>query len=738
MHTEISEFYALSVECYRTKFRLKAPEMIEKLLAQKQNHSSAFNLLGLILLDQHQYDNARLMFEKAIVLSANIPEYHNNLGALFAEQGQLQLAEQYFRQALTLNPSLLETLENLGYTYQLRQNYDAALNYYRSALQSGESTSRILVNIGKCLDEQGEADEAASSYMKAIVLDPQNATALNNLGNFHEKRGDFQTAIGYYTQSIASQPRLAFSHKNLGVALVQIGQLDNAIASIQNSLAIDPQYVDALCLLGDIYAYQGKTGEAAANYHRALNIKNLPGLRIRLAALLPAILESEQQITALRQDFGKIADLQADENLILSDPVLEIRDAFFYLSYHGLNNRDLKMELAHFLERSCPSLLWESPHCRSPQITRKQIKIGILSKYLYNHSIGKTTRGLFAKLPRERFHVVAIFIPPLIDDQISRFIRDHADEVLICHTSLKTAREQIASLELDILFYQDIGMDPFSYFLAFARLATVQCTSFGHPDTTGIRNMDYFISSELFEIETAQNHYSETLFCLGNASLPTYYYRPALPAALKPRAEFGLSDQDHIYLCPQALFKFHPAFDRILAAILRRDPIGKLVLLEGPVPHFAVLLRQRFESTLSDVGNRVMFMPPQNSGDFINLIAIADLMLDIPTFNGMNSSLEAFAAGTPVVTLPGNLQCSRHGAGLYRKMGVEGCIAENSTDYIDIALRLANNPQFRQQISANILANNHLLYEDDTAISTFSDFFEGCIEAKDTRTSKWI
>ncbi len=76
---------------------------------------------------------------------------------------------------------------------------------------------------------------------------------------------------------------------------------------------------------------------------------------------------------------------------------------------------------------------------------------------------------------------------------------------------LAQAREQIAALELDTLIYMDIGMEPMSYFLAFARLARVQCVMGGHPITTGIGALDYFMSSDLIEVDHAQNHYSEIL-----------------------------------------------------------------------------------------------------------------------------------------------------------------------------------------------------------------------------------
>ena len=62
------------------------------------------------------------------------------------------------------------------------------------------------------------------------------------------------------------------------------------------------------------------------------------------------------------------------------------------------------------------------------------------------------------------------------------------------------------------MFYADLGMDIRTYFLAFARLAPVQCVTWGHPDTTGIPNMDYFISSDLIEADGAEKHYSETLY----------------------------------------------------------------------------------------------------------------------------------------------------------------------------------------------------------------------------------
>ncbi len=136
--------------------------------------------------------------------------------------------------------------------------------------------------------------------------------------------------------------------------------------------------------------------------------------------------------------------------------------------------------------------------------------------------------------------MTAIFVAPVIDDDYSRFIRQHAERSVVVPEDLAAARRLIEALELDVLFYQDIGMEPFSYWLAFSRLAPVQCVSFGHPDTTGIPTMDYFISNDLYETPAAQTHYSERLFLLHDLGSLAYYYRPPAPQPSKPRAAFGL------------------------------------------------------------------------------------------------------------------------------------------------------------------------------------------------------
>jgi predicted O-linked N-acetylglucosamine transferase (SPINDLY family) len=110
-------------------------------------------------------------------------------------------------------------------------------------------------------------------------------------------------------------------------------------------------------------------------------------------------------------------------------------------------------------------------------------------------------------------------------------------------------------------------------------------------------------------------------------------------------------------------------------------------------------------------------------GDYLNLIALADVMLDTVHFNGMNTSLEAFAVGTPVVTLPAAFQRGRHTQAMYRRMGLDHFIASDADAYVEQAVRLANDVDHRRAVSNRILANNAVLFEDAGVVREFERFF---------------
>ncbi len=340
------------------------------------------------------------------------------------------------------------------------------------------------------------------------------------------------------------------------------------------------------------------------------------------------------------------------------------------------------------------------------------------------HSIGKTTRGLIEKLSRERFEVYALRITPSADDEMTRLICASADHEVALDPDIPPRRvNRLPPWASTYCSTRTSAWSPKSFFLAFARLAPVQCVSFGHPDTTGIPSMDYFVSNHLYETPAADSHYSERLFLLHDLPTLAYYYRPTRRAPVR-REDFGLPAGATLYLCPQTLFKVHPDFDDLIRGILTRDPLGVVVFIQGSFEQWAEMLRQRFAP--DDAGGcRAGNLHSQHGSRHLvlELLAVADVILDPVHFNGMNSSLESFAVGTPVVTLPTLLQRGRHTQAMYRRMGIVDCIARNGEDYIDIAVRLGTDRAHAREVRERILARNGVLFENPEVVREFERFF---------------
>ncbi|HEY0748446.1 MAG TPA: hypothetical protein VGD63_17225 [Steroidobacteraceae bacterium] len=531
-------------------------------------------------------------------------------------------------------------------------------------------------------------------------------------------------------EALGVAPRAAKLLHAAAILSNDVGRADKALDFLDRLIQTEPENHKACKDAYQIAVGIGLTDRAGEYADKILRLSPGDDARISRRLLLPAVQESRESIDSTRRAYGEaLAELLRGEWSV-ANPYAVFGNISFFLAYHGQPDRDLQISAASVYAKALPALLYVAPHCRKGNRTQAprssaRIRIGFISRFLYTHSIGKTTRGLVERLDRERFEIVVIRIAPSEDDETTALIRAAADHVISIDSAagLTQAHAQIAALELDILFYQDIGMDPMSYSLSFARLAHVQCVSYGHPNTTGVPNMDYFVSNDLYETQEGAQHYSERLFLLHDLPTLAYYYRPTVSAQSASRQDLGLPHKGTIYLCPQVLFKLHPDFDALIAGILERDPLGHVVLIRSPYAEWNDRLAGRFERHLPRHSGRIVFIPAVTSAQFMQMLAASDVMLDTPHFNGMNSSLEALAVGLPVVTLPTQLQRGRHTRAMYLKMGIADCVACSEENYIDIAVRLGTDADYRRTIRELILKRNGVLYEDGRVVREFERFF---------------
>ncbi len=707
-----------------------AVKHIETAMRYEPSNPEMLKNLSSALMATERSEEAEQHLRSALKLKPDYPEALNNLSIILCGTGRFVEAEQYCRRATELIPTYAFAHNNLGNALEGQDRLEDAESSFRQALELNRDFPEALNGLGAVLMRQGKLDQAKFSFQRALELRPQDDDALNNMGNFFMADGNSAEAERHYRKAVEIAPANVEALNNLGIALHHLEKIEEAEECYRRALEIRPGYVNALKNLANAQMSAGFLKEAEQSYDEAIRLEpQNTGTKVNRAMLLPIIPSSVEEIDTYRARLLENVEALIASGGSIGEPDKEAGVTGFYLAYHNKNDVPIVSKITEMNRKLCPSLTWQAEHCGRKQDEGEAAKfrIGFLSAHFHDHTIGKLYRGLIAHLDREKFEVI-LFRSSRRLDAMAEAIEQSVDKVVYLQQNLENARHAVANEELDLLYYPDIGMDAFTYYLAYARLAPVQVTSWGHPMSTGIPNIDYYVSSKALETEQGQNHYTETLVRLKHP--PTYYYPTEIPEVIDMQAAHGLPVDANLYLCPQTLFKFHPKFDPILGDILRGDPKGLLVLIQGRYKNKEKLLVERFEKAFGDVADRVHFLPRMKMVDFLRVIRASDVILDPVYFGGGNSSAEAIAMGKPIVTWPDRFLRDRVTYAFYRTMGIDELVAKNADDYVRLANKLATDDNFHGQMSKLIQERSGEFFENSETVRELEKFLIAAIEAQ--------
>lgn len=501
----------------------------------------------------------------------------------------------------------------------------------------------------------------------------------------------------------ASDPDILFA---FAAASQSSGNVDGAVDLLERALELQPAHGQARANLAMLLALSARGEQGRAQMNILLGQADAVTHRLKRALMLPAIHESAEHVSQVRERFSRELDELSDMPVAdIAEPALEIGLVPFMLAYQGRDNTSLLRKFAQVVRRHYPAA-GQSVMADPPG--RSRIRVGFLSRHFHAHSVARTTHGLIHDLPRERFEVIAYAIEPRADPW-AHTIRDSAESYVALPADPAHIRATLAQARLDVLIFADIGMEPLTYYLAFWRFAPVQMTTWGHPVTSGIDTIDCYLSAASLEIEAADLHYSERLVRLPGYFMPRYR-RPVLDESRRSRPDALLNPDRTTYFCAQTAFKLHPDFDSALLAILERDPRAEILLMET-TREMGLQTRRRLERALGKHANRVRMLPPMDIERFLRMQADADVLLDPFHFGGCNSTCEALGLGAPIVTLPGKFLAGRFTRASYEELGLDTLVAADAAQYVELAVRLGTDRAFRAEAAAQILTRQTRLFE---------------------------
>jgi protein O-GlcNAc transferase len=343
----------------------------------------------------------------------------------------------------------------------------------------------------------------------------------------------------------------------------------------------------------------------------------------------------------------------------------------------------------------------------------RKLRIGFLNRHFGQQTETYTTLPMFEHLDPDRFEVV-LFTHHLTNTVVEDHCRQRAAEFHLLPGDIDSQVQTIRSSCVDVLvFGTNITAVPNEVSrLALYRLAPLQVVNNSSCVTSGMPEIDLYVSGVLTEVAGAEANFTERL---GLVPGPTHAFQyevdRAEPTEGWTRERLGLPEDAVVFVTAANYFKIIPEMQHAWARLLAAVPGSRLLVhpfnpnwsSKYPINRFC----SSFDRILTEHGvtsDRLLVstakFPSRN--DVKELLSVGDIYLDSFPFGGVNSLIDPLELGIPAIAWEGQTFRARMGSSLLRSVGLDELVATDEKSYLDIAIALANAPARRTELAAKI------------------------------------
>lgn len=692
-----------------------AEDAYRTLIGEHPDNPELHQYLGLVLHQKGENENALDHLGRAVELSPDAVQFRTNLGIVEIAAGRTTAAIETFSVLIEQGHGTPDILNARAMAYKSDHQIDRARDDLNAILKDHPTHAGAYFNLGNLELEHGHTSSAVDCFVRALELSPNDPPIIRNLAAAWQIVGETEKAEGLLEDLIERHPSDAAALNNLGNLKRQSGELAEAHNLFERAIAIDPTLADAHYNLGALLATKNDIEKARTHFIKAKSLRpDFVKADWAAALSLPQIYASEDAILEHRARWlSGLADLTdrpvpAEGDALSSEFSVISEMTPFALAYQGeddLGAMTLWGDRVSALTGNLFPKFAELP--KRPERARKCI--AFVSAHFRSHTIEQLFSAWVTALDRNQFEVHLISTAGAGDAR-TKALTNSVDGAYTGAASTPEIAEHLYELAPDVIIYPDIGMDPRTQVLASLRLAPHQAMAWGHPVTSGLPTVDTFLSSELMEPENRQRAYRENLVTLPNLSIA--YERPSTPEGDIP---------SHDFLCAQSLFKVLPRQDRCFADILRACPGAKLSFFAHSIPEITAAFHQRLMAA-GLCEDQMTFIPPCDRNTFMKHMAGSRVVLDTLEWSGGNTSLEAFAMGTPVITVPGRFMRGRHTSAMLDLMDASDLKCADVETYTETAIRLFAQKSELDYVREAIHERAHRLFDDQKPLGALNDY----------------
>jgi len=175
--------------------------------------------------------------------------------------------------------------------------HEDAVREMDAALELQPDNVRALVNSARALLPLERGSEAALRAQRAVELAPEDSDAWNVLGRAQLALSDVAAATEAFQRATELDPNNAHAFNNTGYALIQQQQWQAAADALETAIALRDDVAWFFNNLGVAYEKLDRPMEAAAAWHRALELQpEYDKVQVSLARITPRVQAIEEQL----------------------------------------------------------------------------------------------------------------------------------------------------------------------------------------------------------------------------------------------------------------------------------------------------------------------------------------------------------------------------------------------------------------------------------------------------------
>lgn len=202
--------------------------------------------LGILAIQNKDYEQAVVHFNNAIEEEPNNPLGYINFGNLLARMNEIERAERFFQKALTLDEQSATAYYGLAILYYEQERFEEAAKLYEKAIKFNIQGADAYFMLGKCFERLGNPKLALPYLQRAAELEPEDIQVRLSYGIGLAALEMFKEAEPEFVYVIHEDINNADAHYNLGVLYaVSTDRTEDALYHLKQAYTLQPNFDQA-------------------------------------------------------------------------------------------------------------------------------------------------------------------------------------------------------------------------------------------------------------------------------------------------------------------------------------------------------------------------------------------------------------------------------------------------------------------------------------------------------------